>query len=232
MLSLTEAIPGQWKRWIKDKGGPPILDMYKVYLNLPKATGLIYKNLNHNELLLSNNVKKWSEIFDNLSSSKFVRYVKNIYTITNIPKLQSFQYHLLMNVVITNVHLKRFTIRDNDLCSFCNRESETRKHLFFSCEHTKKFWDQFQNEYLSNNNIINYQNVVFNLLVDNPKMLPNLLTLLAKHYIYVTFCKKNSLSFNAFKQNIIYYENLERCIAIKNDEVGLHNAKWAKIIST
>ena len=30
---------------------------------------------------------------------------------------------------------------ENDLCAFCKKDSETVLHLFCSCIHVRKFWD-------------------------------------------------------------------------------------------
>ena len=41
----------------------------------------------------------------------------------------------------TNCFLKKVGLRDDDKCSFCNKETENLIHLFWRCEKTKNFWD-------------------------------------------------------------------------------------------
>ena len=63
-------------------------------------------------------------------------------------KTKELQYKILNNYLNTNARLKRIKILDDDLCSFCNEEAETLEHLFLSCAHVRKFWNEFLGWYL------------------------------------------------------------------------------------
>ena len=112
-----------------------------------------------------------------LDMEKFQSYVRMIYTITNVPKFRSFQYRLLMSTVITNIDLKNFKIRSNDLCTFCETERETVIHIFCECKYVRQLWSQIQNNLLPNICLANHI-IIFNDPTLNTKLLPNLIILL------------------------------------------------------
>ena len=53
----------------------------------------------------------------------------------------AFNFKLLHRRLPTNCFLKKVGLRDDDKCSFCNKETENLIHLFWRCEKTKNFWD-------------------------------------------------------------------------------------------
>ena len=60
---------------------------------------------------------------------------------TKSSKLITFNFKLLHRRLPTNCFLKKVGLRDDDKCSFCNKETENLIHLFWRCEKTKNFWD-------------------------------------------------------------------------------------------
>ena len=52
-----------------------------------------------------------------------------------------FQYELLLRILPTNRLLRLMKIRQSDLCSFCDKETETISHLFRECESALRFWN-------------------------------------------------------------------------------------------
>ena len=78
-------------------------------------------------------------------------------------KTKELQYKILNNYLNTNARLKRIKILDDELCYFCNEEAETLEHLFLSCVHVRKFWNEFLGWYLQFSQIeinIDYRTVV------------------------------------------------------------------------
>ena len=59
---------------------------------------------------------------------------------TLLSKHREFQYMLLHGVIYTKVQLSRFGFVGNSLCSFCNQETETYKHVFWQCKEVKDTW--------------------------------------------------------------------------------------------
>ena len=50
------------------------------------------------------------------------------------------QYRLLQRALVTNVHLFKWKIRENDLCTFCSLAKETISHVIFQCEVVQNLW--------------------------------------------------------------------------------------------
>ena len=55
-------------------------------------------------------------------------------------KHREFQYRLIHRILVTNVKLKMWKLRDSDLCSFCNEHTETTTHLMWDCTHIQELW--------------------------------------------------------------------------------------------
>ena len=122
---LLQAIPAQWKQNLSET-------ICSDQTKEPRyeTVNYIYRNLNENCVLIVEKLIKWKEVFPLLELQEFVKCVRCIPRMTISVKLRSFQYRLLMNVVITNVHLKVLKLRSNNLCSFCDVETESLTHLF------------------------------------------------------------------------------------------------------
>ena len=154
---------------------------------------------------------------------------KDVYKVTNITKYRSFQYHLMFRALSTNIHLKHWGMRDNDLCSFCNLHRETLSHLFVMCPKVQPLWLSFENWItIFSTNHINFSidTVLCNKLIDNLAHLFNFLCLLLKQYIYKQRCLGKPLAFISYKTLVNSIRNIEKFIAIKNGKVLKHNKKW------
>ena len=66
---------------------------------------------------------------------------ENNYYCTIEMKLRSFQIKLNLRTIVCNLQLFGFGVIENDLCTFCKKGSETVLHLFCTCIHVQKFWD-------------------------------------------------------------------------------------------
>ena len=68
---------------------------------------------------------------------------------TKISKLIVFQFELLHRRLATNTFLTKINIKDNEQCTFCQKEKETLIHLFWTCSETNLFWQDFK-QWLTN----------------------------------------------------------------------------------
>ena len=59
--------------------------------------------------------------------------------ITNSTKLKYFQYKCLRRILTTNVLRAKWNNNISPKCTFCNKEKETPKHLFWKCPIVNKF---------------------------------------------------------------------------------------------
>ena len=64
-------------------------------------------------------------------------------TCTKSTKIIIFQFKFLHRRLPTNSFLHKIAIKDNDLCTFCQEETDTLLHLFWQCKVTSLFWGTF-----------------------------------------------------------------------------------------
>ena len=98
---------------------------------------------------------------------------------------QWFQIRILHRILLTNYILTEMNIKANQLCTFCNQETETLLHLFWECRVFQDFWRNFR-AYMRCKNVItedwDIKNILFGIENCNPVM--NLLIIRAKMFIY------------------------------------------------
>ena len=60
----------------------------------------------------------------------------------------------------------------------------------------------------------------------------NFICLIAKQYIYCQRCVRLDLNVQGLLRKINYIRNIEKYIAIKNNKLHVHQAKWCMSITT
>ena len=111
-----------------------------------------------NDLLLDFDSINWPIIY------------KNNYYCTLETKLRSFQIKLNLRAIVCNSQLFGFGMIENDLCTICKKDSETVLHLFCTCTHVRKFWDDISSwlsHHFKCNIILNSFNKLFGLNILN-----------------------------------------------------------------
>ena len=58
--------------------------------------------------------------------------------------LRMFQYKILNNILFLNKLLFKFKKVSSRLCFFCNSADETPLHIFYTCNVTKRLWNELQ----------------------------------------------------------------------------------------
>ena len=191
----------------------------------------VYRQLMSIPLELSKIKDSWEyELTQTISVESLLTNLKNIMTTTNLKKYRSFQYRLIHRGIVTNAHLYRWRILEDNLCTFCRKEKETYIHLFVFCECVQPIWIQIE-EYMTcfSEIRINFgpEAVIMNKLIENPIYhVKNFICLVVKQYIYRQRCLKKKLSFNEITTIISNMYNMEKYIAIKNRKIRKFNNKW------
>ena len=166
----------------------------------------------------------------------FCKQFQCIYSITNIPKLRSFQYRLIHGALVLNAHLFRWNKRSDNLCTFCQAAKEDILHLMFFCPKISQLWEEFANfcdETFDTKIFITPENIIFNYVCQQSQNnICNFLCLVTKQYIYRQRCFNSNLSFNELKRYIYQLKNIEKYIAIKNSKLPVFCKKWYEPIST
>ena len=143
--SIVTSLPQTWRAALvaDEVLNVSLYDKMKQKKNISRQA---YLAVNSVEL---NYTKKLSKLSSDcgrrVTKEEFLTHLKAVYSITNVPKYRSFQYRMLHRAIITNVHLSTWGLRQDNLCSFCEREVETTKHLFATCNEVKNLWRQIFN---------------------------------------------------------------------------------------
>ena len=116
---------------------------FQVILKSRSGSRMIYDKLNKNSDIPTSKIK-WNASF-NFTDIQWKRFYSSPFTTTNDTNIQWFQSQILHRILPLNKYLKTIGLKDNDLCTFCKRDSETILHLFTECEITKSFLDSVRN---------------------------------------------------------------------------------------
>ncbi len=111
---------------------------------------------------------------------------------TKETKLQTFQFNISHNSLITNSKLKYFGIRTDNRCTFCNLYKENILHLLYECNISRTLWLQLM-DWLNRDRrdkiVIQSKNIILGIRGE-PNDLPlNHIILLTKYYLYKSRCK-------------------------------------------
>ena len=181
---------------------------YAEYMKADKTVAHVYKNLVENSPGPTQAELKWAKILNMPVSINSA--IRCVWQATLVAKLRSFQYRLLMHALVTNIELKRWGKREEDLCSFCGSYTETYEHLFVMCDKIQNVWIGAQEvcqSYGENLMTRNAASILLNHNV-NSKLVTTVMTI-TKQYIYAKRCMQLPLSKQEIKAKIIEYRNIE-----------------------
>ena len=90
-------------------------------------------------------IDKWHEDIGS-STDKNVDW-RNVFqaanTCTTSSKLIDFNFRFLHRRLPTNSYLQKIGVKEDGKCTFCLVEKEDLTYLFWKCQKTKHFWDNF-----------------------------------------------------------------------------------------
>ena len=203
------------------------------YEKIRKPLRIIYRDLLYDEDLISSKVTMFNNKFDtNIDSEELIHRITNVTNTTIGMKLHSFQYRLYMRAIITNIQLKHYKIRNDNLCSFCQEEKETIHHLFFSCKYVRSLWKEVASKFKIDTNKITYDNIFCNMVVDRPKDARNCIILIIKQYIYKTHCMSKQLSITQAEHCVKEYIQIEEVTAKSKNKLNMHKMKLEDILKS
>ena len=143
-------------------------------------------------------------------------------------KLKDFQFEINNHIIVTKSFLFKINKTDNDRCSYCDQEAETKTHLFYQCQKIKDFWSAFQMWLQIQAHItlkLTMKTALFSGQTKNTLL--NHLLLLARYFIYKNKFSSNYISLETF---ICYvkrkYQNEKYISTLRQKQDNL-NAKWS-----
>ena len=149
-------------------------------------------------------------------------------TTTLLSKHREFQYMLLHGVIYTKKHLLRFGFVGNALCSFCNQETETYKHIFLKCKKVEDIWRALITYYdLMEIQDINWEDIFLGLPGRSVRIkFVNSLIIMMKYVIFKSRGTGILPSFNMVKKRIDENIEAEKKLATSRGKLGVHLMKW------
>ena len=148
---------------------------------------------------------------------------------TKSTRIIEFQYKFLHRRISTNDFLTKIGIKDNPNCSFCNREPEKLRHLFWSCPKVASFWHSLTAKltllHITPEHYTSDILVALGLKPDssiNSQQI-NFLYLLARSYIWIS--KRNETA----PKLVVFLQYLKSFYEIETNAGTTLPKKWKKI---
>ena len=139
---LKKAIPKEWKDFFRQNEASLYLPVPLTKYDLCVLSGdkgfssKVYRYIMEDVTQIHYKYVKWREdLGEDIAESiwDFGKIFQQIYSVTNVPRLRSFQYRMLQRGLVTNIQLYNWKLIETELCTFCLQESETVIHLFCDC---------------------------------------------------------------------------------------------------
>ena len=171
--------------------------------------------------------ERWQNV-THLANNQIKNQWRMIYSLTNVPKLRSYQYRLIHKALVLNTHLFRWEMRSDNLCSFCEAHPETIDHHLWECDKVQDLWHKVKDYMCTKWNTevaLSFQNVLLNTIASKGNIC-NFVCLIIKQFIYRQRCGAHGLNFNELKGYITSIESKEKYIATKHGHLIKHEQKW------
>ena len=137
-------------------------------------------------------------------------------------KFREFQYKVLNFLINTNLLLKKKQLKTTDVCDFCHEAIENMYHLFYGCEHSKKFWEILE-KYWKDKTTESVNITLKDVILGNtifPDLL-NYLIILGKHFIFKSKLELMLPLFVIFKYTISMKYEFEKYVSVSEEKFKL-----------
>ena len=95
-----------------------------------------------------------------------------------------------------------------------------------NCNKVQDLWIYVKSLDLGKQANMSNENIIFNDVQNNPKVVMNTIVLITKRYIYRCRCLNEKLNVNVLKAFIREFKCIEFEIAKNKEKVSLHEQKW------
>ena len=230
---IIRAVKESFKSFLKGENGniffPIIPFNFKTILRDKKGSTCIYNILASAKRVVYKFIDKWeTKLNVNIPVSKWSVICNIPFMITTDCRLRWFQYRLVHRILGVKSFLYRIGKGDNDLCTFCQVETETLVHLFCTCEIVSTFWKQFRDWIKNDLNmelLLNNEAILFGIFNKNWGTL-NLILLLCRYHIYKMKMNGGKPSLTLLQRDIQSYYSLEKYIFTTNGDTAKFHLKW------
>ena len=201
-----------------------------------KVPKFVYNTLRSQNVVFPEKAyQHFNRIFStSLSKDLYIGAFELLYKSTVSTKLRDFQFRLLHNALITNVHLHKWGLRENDTCTLCGSHPETYVHLFIQCNQSNYLWEYIYDviSHVSSTYVRLDNKEIILGVIDKPcSNFYNHISMLIKQYIYACRCLNKKPNRQVIIEKIKDAKNVELIIARQTDKLGIYTDKW-ELLST
>ena len=242
LIAILQAIPLNWRRHYQDNAEIPVTrGTHEIENLLDTKRPLKYlqdKMQKSQGNLPTDKLDIWNiELDDDINQNIWLRNFMNIQKASISVKIRNFEYRYQVRDILSNVRLKKMKISDSEMCTFCNKSTETIRHLYWDCYYTKRLWERLKTWLSITHDTPDEYSPRYCLMgiTDNNHYVPSFvyfMCILTKMFIH--FCKNihtRPTSTN-LKKYITNVETIERNIATGKGRKSLlkHLNKWTSFI--
>ena len=176
---------------------------------------------------------KWENIFNiAVNHNWWQRHYKIPFQVTHDTKLQWLQYRITHRILGTNSYLFKIRYINSDVCSFCSREKETIKHLFWDCIYINPLIGEFV-AWIKDVHSENFELEAHDMILE--RKMPLLFR------IYFSCCwKVTSINiawrkeFQGYRIYLIlylkFYQKIEKYIYCNKNQIHAFQTRWSNLL--
>ena len=234
--ALIDAIAGHWKFFLQT---PDLIDCrvakYHEIQGRKSLSKWVYCKGVRTDVHRRKCMEIWSKKLEmtSVNAEDFKNLFNNIYRITNVVKLRSFQYRLLHNKIFCNDQLVHWRKVTSNVCNFCKNEKQTIQHLLFYCVVSRNIWSKLENlvSVTEENLEFNIETIIFNRVCENKLHIINLLVLVTKKYLYRCKCSGMTPNWQELLNEFYLTYRIEIYIGTEKGKWSYTKRKWALTIT-
>ena len=223
--TISNNFPPVWKLWLVELSSENecLLDMMAGYVLYDKICALRHESRNRflYDMFIADDrcalkyATRWRESGIEVDIDKYLEGFKILHECTKISKFRDFQYRLLLDKVTLNAQLKEWGVVDNDMCTFCNTEMETPRHIFYRCLRVRPLIEYFYDLCWvgSIDFSENEADFLFCTFADSMDHILNFVNIFLKQYVYSARCQNKQVNISEFIVKLQSLHDIELSIA-------------------
>ena len=222
---IKSAIPNK----VKEKANVQHTDERMLnYIQQEKTSKFVYNKLCHRKNIgLDVICDRWEkEIGADPGELDVKGAIQQIPQLSSNEKLKSFQYRMLLRAIVTNIQLKKWKVKETDLCSMCEKETETVRHLFAECEYAIQMWVVVKDVCKEMNAPIHDMSYWSLIVCNIGSRVANSICLIAKQYIYWKRCICKLPNHIELRTRIYNAKSMEKYYAIQKHSLPTYLKRW------
>jgi hypothetical protein len=140
-------------------------------------------------------------------------------------KTKDFQYRFIHDILSNKYWLHKWKVKESAECTYCNSESETIEHLFWSCDQSQLFWNGVANVLLETRGPTQFTMEDIFIGSKEDENLSHII-FSAKRFLYNKKIHDEQITILSFKMFMKRRKELEFHIAQENNRIDQWAEKW------